>query len=306
MPSVEICNNRDDDCDSVIDNITRICGTDLGVCTSGTQLCIAGVFGACSGTGPTPEICNNLDDDCDGVIDGQVQMCGSDVGECQAGSQICMAGVLGPCIGALGTSAERCDLLDNDCDTLIDEGNPGGGGTCGSSVGICTGGTLMCVAGALACTGGTSGTAEICNTLDDDCDGRIDEGDPGGGATCGTSGVGACSLGAIRCVAGALVCTGGVGPRPEVCNGLDDDCDMMIDEGNPEGGAMCGDDTGACMSGITTCTAGVLMCVGAIGPIPEICNAIDDDCNGVVDDGIPVGAACGSDVGVTRKICLSF
>ena len=53
MPSVEICDNRDNDCNGVVDNITRPCGVMVGVCTVGTQLCTAGVWGTCSGRGPT-------------------------------------------------------------------------------------------------------------------------------------------------------------------------------------------------------------------------------------------------------------
>ena len=50
----------------------------------------------------------------------------------------------------------------------------------------CTGGTVSCV----GATGPASG--ELCNSLDDDCDGSIDEGNPEGGGSCGvTTGVGA-------------------------------------------------------------------------------------------------------------------
>lgn len=324
-PPVELCNNRDDDCDHLVDEgmvcmgcvptgpetcdnldndcdtridemVTTPCGFNAGVCTSGVQTCVAGVFGACSGRGPTTETCNNLDDDCDGQIDGQVSTCGSSVGTCRPGSQVCTAGALGACVGLVGPSAEVCDGLDNNCNGTVDEGDPGSGGSCGTMIGVCTRGTYHCIGGALTCTGGTSGTSETCDGRDNDCDGSIDEGIASMG-TCGTSAVGSCSLGNMLCMGGSFMCVGAVGPTAELCDNLDNNCNGMTDEGNPEGGAMCGVDTGACMSGTTQCMGGVLNCVGAIGPTAEVCNAIDDDCNGVVDDGIPVGAPCGSSMG---------
>ncbi len=297
VPSVEICDNLDNDCNGVIDNITRPCGIMVGVCTTGTQLCTAGTWGTCSGTGPTAEICDGLDNDCDGAIDGQVQACGSMVGACRPGSQICTMGTLGPCVGAVGPTPERCDLIDNNCNGMTDEGDPGGGGVCGSAIGVCTAGIYHCVAGALACTGGSMGSAEICNNIDDDCDGSIDEGIASSGPCPGGSSVGVCRTGTLLCTGGSFMCVGRVDPMPELCDNLDNNCNGTIDEGNPEGGVMCGVDTGACMSGTTQCMGGVLSCVGAIGPSPEVCNAIDDDCNGVVDDGIPVGAPCGTSTG---------
>lgn len=46
-PVAETCNNRDDDCDGVIDGLTRPCGPSMGVCVPGTETCTAGMWGRC-------------------------------------------------------------------------------------------------------------------------------------------------------------------------------------------------------------------------------------------------------------------
>jgi len=68
--AVETCNNKDDDCDGVVDGITDECGTSTGRCVKGTKTCTAGVWGSCVGSvGSTTETCNGIDDDCDGETD---------------------------------------------------------------------------------------------------------------------------------------------------------------------------------------------------------------------------------------------
>jgi hypothetical protein len=71
------------------------------------------------------------------------------------------------------------------------------------------------------------GALEVCNGVDEDCNALVD--DALGSSTCG---VGACQRTTNNCVGGVPVsCTPGT-PVPEVCgNGLDDDCDTVIDNG---------------------------------------------------------------------------
>ena len=49
-------------------------GTDgVGECKAGTQLCVNGYWGTCTGeVAPTAEVCNGLDDDCNGLADEQL------------------------------------------------------------------------------------------------------------------------------------------------------------------------------------------------------------------------------------------
>ncbi len=289
-PPVEVCNLRDDDCDGVIDDGDpgggESCGSDEGACSVGTTTCVGGTIQCSGSVEPTTELCNGIDDDCDGVVDqGDPEggrLCGTGTGTCEQGREHCVDGGL-VCTGAVGPEAEACDGLDNDCDGTIDNGDPGGGGTCGDDTGACEFGTLACSGGVLVCTGGTGPSAETCNGIDDDCDGVADQGNPEGGGLCGDD-LGTCSPGVQECTGGSLVCVGAVGPDTEVCDGLDNDCDGVIDDGDPGGGGSCGIDTGACEFGTYTCAGGTLVCTGGTDPTVEVCNLADDDCDGSVDE----------------------
>lgn len=134
---------------------------------------------------------------------------------------------------------------------------------------------------------------ELCNGLDDDCDGDTDEAlptEPCYEGPAGTEGVGVCQGGMRACVDGAYAgCVGDRGPTnvDECDDGFDNDCDGAADEGCECAAGttrLCGDSEGACEEGEQQCVDNRLgECEGAVGPVEELCNDVDDDCDGEVD-----------------------
>ena len=279
-PSAEICDNKDNNCDGLIDNMPvdagGSCGaSDVGACSFGTLNCQAGALVCVGSVGPQPEACNNVDDDCNGIVDdnpsGSGATCGSDVGECNFGATQCIGGAM-VCIGGKGPSLEVCNMLDDDCNGTVDDLTIDAGGPCGSNVGACLPGVLTCQNGAIVCVGGTTGTPELCNAIDDDCNGAIDDGDPGGGGACGSD-VGVCEAGKEHCVGGTIVCVGAISGTSEICDGLDNDCDGTADQLAPcpgESKCVAGTCADKCKFGEFPCPGGTICFEGYC--VPATCD----------------------------------
>jgi hypothetical protein len=165
----EVCNGLDDDCDGEIDEA---------------------LYNACLLCGPlSEEKCDNdFDDDCDGSLnegckcpDNEVRNCGIEIGECHSGTQVCNDNVWGECLGAVFSTEETMNGLDDDCDGVVD--NCMVSADC--APGICVFNKCVVDEALTAYIIPPNKTViwsgdntETCDGVDNDLDGSVDEGCP--------------------------------------------------------------------------------------------------------------------------------
>jgi cysteine-rich repeat protein len=271
-----------EECDPLI-LYDGMCATPCG--SEGIVICEPNcVFGCLA----PPESCNGTDDDCDGAADNGFA-CVQDaptpcVTTCGAwGAGTCTDACTLPAASECTPPAETCNGVDDDCDTVPDNGFPCPAGarvTCRSA--CLTPGSGICSSTCQIPTGAEcTPPAEVCNGADDDCDTVPDNGfacvrgtPTSCTTTCGSTGSGTCTLDCDLPTGDA--CT----PPVETCNGLDDDC---------VGGADNGFD---CVAGATqTCTAG--SCTGTQSCASGTCTWLpctfgespaNDTCAGTIPD----------------------
>ena len=266
--ATEVCNGYDDDCDGAIDEddpqLEQPCGdSDEGECAFGLLLCVGGELTCVGEVGPVDEVnCEGVDNDFDCASDGVL------------GHEICGDGLDNDCDGDV-------DMWDDDCGGGC---VPGQQRPCGNDEGDCVAGVQTCDADGQwgPCEGGYAGGEEVCDGRDNDCDGDTDEDDVcGSGSDCEPGETEPCGIDQGECQSGVRTCTaegywsdcaGAVEPLPEWCNGLDDDCDGMTDEGDLCEGyelCLCGHCAPPCSAG--ECPSGNLTCVGGWCVVDPCC-----------------------------------
>jgi|GEM_PF-3636586 len=286
-------------CDSV-----RICDktfpiNSTSVCMVGTQTCSGGYWSGCTGILPTTEVCNNKDDDCNGIIDdvSNPETCACAYGgqpgeeECNGIDDNCNVmvddvrggdskeethcGCFGEQVNitqkVLEPENPKCNGIDDNCDGIIDEDVAG----CACSYTIFTPSMDNLT---------SSKRPEDCDNVDDDCNGIRDDPYQEDGSAVGSNYLGAdCGPPNSRCAGGKYVCsdngletvcdtmsgeglTGDDLRVPEICNAIDDDCNIIIDD-------VWGGDSGE-----------YCQCYQGIPESVEVCDGMDNDCDGTVDN----------------------
>ena len=288
----EVCNDRDDDCDAAVDEDAADgaalyadldgdgygAGATIGAgcdAPAGTAFVAADCDDTDAARSPgEPEVCNDIDDDCSGYVDDEPN-----------DGVVYYADRDGDTFGDPASAAPSCVqpegyLLDGtDCDDTDAASFPG--------------------------------ATEVCDLEDNDCDGAVDDGatdertyygdaDGDGYGVPGTT-VSACGApsgyaeAATDCDdADAAVSPGAV----EVCNGLDDDCDTLVDadavdatvyypdiDGDSFGDASASAASCEPVDGWLTDGSDCDDTDAAVNPAGvESCDLLDNDCDGATDE----------------------
>jgi len=219
---------------------------------------------------------------------------------------------------------EVCNGTDDNCDGQIDEAFPEQGAACDTGLkGVCATGATICAAGALACQQTVQPSVEVCDGLDNNCEGHVDETFD---LTTDSSNCGRCGA---RCDAGTG-CASSTCVETACGDGLDNDlngktdcddercfgkvclatpppshCGVLILPVPPDGGVDAGQpaDGGADAGADAGSDAGTLR--GCFLPETQCANGYDDDGDGLVDclDPDCDGLTCFSGTACTQLMC---
>ena len=259
--ALETCNGQDDNCNIEVDEGFGQLTCGVGNCLHSVPACHKGTLQTCNPLeGAQAEVCDKADNDCDGLTDepgaGDCTLFFLDVDTDGWGV---LADFKCLCSAAAPHSAlkpgdcdvndadihpeaqEKCNGIDDNCNLLADETFPDLGSPCdGPDSDQCPNGLMQCLEDGLGTVCGPeqmTDVSETCNGMDDDCDGEVDEGFSKLGKICDGPDKDLCANGVFQCLADGqgLAC----GPEipasvVEECNGLDDDCDLQVDEGFPD------------------------------------------------------------------------